>query len=196
MRFVPVFLQGLVAGAAGLFALGAGAAEAAESVIDPAHTFATFEIDHFGATTNRGRFDRKQGTLVFNPAEETGQVDITVDTASVNTGTPAFDARLRSDDLLDSERFPTARFVSDRFVFERGRLVQVQGRLTLRDRTQPVSFRALKFNCYNNPLLGRTLCGGEFEAVIDRTRFGIDYLVRWGMPRDVRLLVQLEAVQP
>ena len=192
MRHFRFLVQGLVALAAGLFAWGASAVE---HRIDPTHTFATFEIDHFGATTNRGRFDRKQGTLFFNAAEETGKVDITFETASVSTGTPVFDAKIRSDDVLDSERFPTARFVSDRFVFEGGKLSEVRGQLTLRDQTRPVSFRTLKFNCYNNPLLGRTVCGGEFEAVIDRTEFGIDYLVRFGMPKAVRLLVQIEGVE-
>ena len=192
MRDVGFFSQGLVALVAGLFALDA---PAVEHRIDPTHTFATFEIDHFGATTNRGRFDRKQGTLSFNAVDQTGQVDITFETASVSTGTPVFDAKIRSDDVLDSERFPTARFVSDRFVFEGGKLSEVRGQLTLRDQTRPVSFRTLKFNCYNNPLLGRTVCGGEFEAVIDRTEFGIDYLVRFGMPKAVRLLVQIEGVE-
>lgn len=193
MRAVSVLSHGLVALVSGVLSSGASALE---HRIDPTHTFATFEIDHFGATTNRGRFDRKQGTLFFNAVDETGRVDITFDTASVSTGTPVFDAKIRSDDVLDVERFPTARFVSDRFVFEQGRLAQVRGLLTLRDQTRPVTFRTLKFNCYNNPLIGRTTCGGEFEAVIDRTAFGIDYLVRFGMSREVRLLVQIEGVQP
>jgi polyisoprenoid-binding protein YceI len=193
MRCSFVIVQGLVALAAGLCSLGASAIE---HRIDPTHTFATFEIDHFGATTNRGRFVLKQGSLDFNLAEESGRVDVTLDTASVSTGTAVFDAKVRSDDLLDVERFPTARFVSDRLVFEQGRLAQVAGQLTLRGQTRPVVFRTLKFNCYNNPLIGRTTCGGEFEAVIDRTAFGIDYLVRFGVPKEVRLLVQMEAVQP
>ena len=183
----------LVASVAGLFSAGV---LAVEYRIDPTHTFATFEIDHFGATTNRGRFDRLQGQLMLDREQRTGQIDITVDTASVSTGSPAFDAKVRSDDVLDVERFPTARFVSERFVFEGDRLVEVPGRLTIRDQTQPVRLRTLKYNCYNNLMFGRTVCGGEFEAVIDRTAFGIDYLVRWGMPREVRLLVQIEAIEP
>ena len=50
--------------------------------------------------------------------------------------------------------------------------------------------------CIRDRLFGRTVCGGEFEAVIDRTAFGIDYLVRFAMPKEVRLLVQMEAIQP
>jgi len=193
MRDRRVFSQRLVVLAAGLLSFGAWAIE---HRIDPTHTFATFEIDHFGATTNRGRFPLKQGSLSFDALTASGRVDITVDAAAVSTGTPAFDAKVRSDDVLDTDHYPTARFLSDRFVFDGGRLVGVEGQLTLRGQTRPVSFRTLKFNCYNNLLFGRTVCGGEFEAVIDRTGFGIDYLVRFGMPREVRLLVQIEGIQP
>jgi polyisoprenoid-binding protein YceI len=44
--------------------LTAGVAHAAPATyaIDPAHTFVTFEISHFGASVNRGRFDKKEGT--------------------------------------------------------------------------------------------------------------------------------------
>lgn len=179
-------------------ALLAGAAplRAAELTLDPTHTFATFEIDHFGATTNRGRFDRKQGSVYFDRIAGIGRVDITVDVSSVNTGTPAFDRQLLGPDLLDAERHPTARFVSERFLFDGDRVQAVQGQLSLRGQTRPVSFRALKFNCYNSLVFKRTVCGGEFETVIDRTDFGIDYLVRFGVAREVRLLVQIEAIQP
>jgi polyisoprenoid-binding protein YceI len=45
---------------------------AANYAIDPAHTFATFEIGHFGASVNRGRFDKKEGTISFDKAAKTG----------------------------------------------------------------------------------------------------------------------------
>ena len=48
--------------AASLFATAAQAAPATYA-IDPTHTFATFEIDHFGASTNRARFDKKSGNV-------------------------------------------------------------------------------------------------------------------------------------
>ena len=170
--------------------------KAADFTLDPTHTFATFEIDHFGATTNRGRFDRKQGSVFFDRIAGVGRVDITIDVASVSTGTPAFDRQLLGADLLDAERYPTARFVSERFIFQGDRVTSVEGQLTLRGQTRPVSFRALKFSCYNSLVFKRTVCGGEFDTVIDRTDFGIDYLVRFGVARDVRLLVQIEAIQP
>ena len=44
----------------------------ANYAIDPTHTFATFEIGHFGASVNRGRFDKKEGTVQFDKAGKNG----------------------------------------------------------------------------------------------------------------------------
>ena len=69
-------------------------AQAASYAIDPTHTYATFEINHFGTTTNRGRFDKKEGTVEFDRAAKTGKVDVTIDTTSINTGFDAFNKHL------------------------------------------------------------------------------------------------------
>jgi len=50
------------AAALSLLALGSQA-QAASYAIDPAHTYVTFEIGHFGTSTNRGRFDKKEGKV-------------------------------------------------------------------------------------------------------------------------------------
>jgi len=79
---------------------------AADYAIDPTHTFATFEIGHFGASVNRGRFDKKDGKITFDKAAKTGSVDISFDVASVNTGTAGFDKHLQSPDILDAANTP------------------------------------------------------------------------------------------
>lgn len=175
--------------------LTAGAASAADYAIDPTHTFATFEISHFGASVNRARFDKKEGTVQFDRAAKTGKVDISLDIASVNSGTAAFDKHLQSADIFNAAQFPKARFVSDKFVFNGDKVTEVQGQLTLLGKTQPVSFKANQFNCYESPMLKREVCGGDFEATIDRTAFGVNYGVDWGFPKNVRLVIQVEAVK-
>lgn len=175
--------------------LTAGAASAADYAIDPTHTFATFEISHFGASVNRARFDKKEGTVQFDRAAKTGKVDISLDIASVNSGTAAFDKHLQSADIFNAAQFPKARFVSDKFVFNGDKVTEVQGQLTLLGKTQPVSFKANQFNCYESPMLKREVCGGDFEATIDRTAFGVNYGVDWGFAKNVRLVIQVEAVK-
>lgn len=175
--------------------LSAGAAQAASYTIDPTHTFATFEISHFGASVNRARFDKKEGTIEFDRAAKTGKVDISLDIASVNSGTAAFDKHLQSADIFNAAQFPKARFVSDKFVFDGDKVKEVQGQLTLLGKTQPVSFKANQFNCYESPMLKREVCGGDFEATIDRSAFGVNYGIDWGFPKNVRIVLQVEAVK-
>ena len=175
--------------------LTAGAASAADYAIDPTHTFATFEISHFGASVNRARFDKKEGTVQFDRAAKTGKVDVSLDMTSVNSGTAAFDKHLQSADIFNAAQFPKARFVSDKFVFNGDKVTEVQGQLTLLGKTQPVSFKANQFNCYESPMLKREVCGGDFEATIDRTAFGVNYGVDWGFAKNVRLVIQVEAVK-
>ena len=177
--------------------LGAAApAMAASYAIDPSHTYATFEIDHMGTSTNRARFDKKEGTVEFDRAAKTGKVDISLDMSSVNSGFANFNKHLQSKDIFDAEQFPKARFVSSKFVFDGDKLAEVQGQLTLKGKTAPVTFKANKFNCYPNPMLQkRETCGGDFEAIIDRTQFGVDYGIQYGFPKEVRLVVQIEAVK-
>ena len=176
-------------------AMTAGAAQAANYAIDPTHTFVTFEISHFGATTNRARFDKKQGTVEFDRAAKTGKVDISIDTTSVNSGTPPFDKHLQSADLFDAAKHPTIKFVSDKFSFNGDKVSEVTGQLTLLGKTAPVTLKATQFNCYDSPMLKREVCGGDFEATIDRTQWGMNYGVEWGFPKNVRLVVQIEAVK-
>ena len=167
---------------------------AADYAIDPTHTFATFEIGHFGASVNRGRFDKKEGTVQFDRAAKTGKVDISFDVASVNTGTAAFDKHIASADILNVAQHPKARFVSDKFSFSGDKVSEVSGQLTLLGKTQPVTLKANAFNCYDSPMLKREVCGGDFEGTLDRTLHGMTYGVP-GIPKDVRLLVQVEAVK-
>ena len=188
-------LQAFAATAAAAAALFSGAAQAemASYAIDPSHTFATFEISHFGASVNRGRFDKKEGTVQFDRAGKSGKVDVRFDTSSINSGTPAFDKHLKSADLFNTEQHPTMRFVSDKFVFDGDKVSAVEGQLTLLGKTHPVTLKANQFACYPNPMAKTEACGGDFEAVIDRTLWGMNFATDFGMPKQVKITATIEA---
>ena len=181
--------------AAATLATGLAQAESATYAIDPTHTFVTFEINHFGASVNRGRFDKKEGTVQFDRAGKTGKVEISFDATSINSGTPAFDKHLQSADLFNAAQHPKITFVSDKFSFNGDKVSEVSGQLTLLGKTGPVTLKANQFNCYQSPMLKREVCGGDFEATIDRTQWGMNYGVDWGFAKNVRLVVQVEAVK-
>jgi polyisoprenoid-binding protein YceI len=181
--------------AAALLLASTVSAQAASYAIDPTHTYATFEISHFGTSTNRGRFDKKEGTVEFDRAAKTGKVEIVVDTTSINTGFAGFNKHLQSNELFDSAKYPTMKFVADKFVFNGDKVSEVIGTLTLLGKTNPLTLKATNFNCYENPMLKREVCGGDFEGTLDRTQYGMNYGIDWGFPKNVHLVVQVEAVK-
>lgn len=179
---------------AAALALGTAAqAEPASYKIDPHHTYATFAIDHFGASVNRARFDDVSGSVRFDKAARTGQIDVTIQVASVYSGSKQFDDHLQAEDLFNAAKYPTMRFVSDKLVFDGDKLVEVPGQLTLLGQTQPMTWKANQFTCYPNPMAKVEACGGDFEAVIDRTQWGMNAMVEHGMPKNVRLTATIEA---
>ena len=170
-------------------------AQSATYTVDPTHTFATFEIDHFGASTNRGRFDKKSGTVQLDKAGKTGKVELTIDTGSINSGTAAFDKHLQSKDFFNTAEFPTAKFVADNFSFNGDKVSEVSGSLTLLGKTNPVTLKASKFNCYMSRMLKVEVCGGDFETTIVRSSYGMGWGLNFGFSDNVRLVVQVEAIK-
>ena len=175
--------------------VGTAHAEVATYSIDPTHTFVTFEVTHFGTSTNRGRFDKKEGTVQLDKAAKTGKVDLTLETGSIDTGTVAFDKHLQSDTFLNAALFPTAKFTASNFTFNGDKVSEVAGQLTMLGKTLPVVLKATSFNCYMNPMLKREVCGGDFETTIARSQWGMNWGINLGIPDSVKLAVQVEAVK-
>jgi polyisoprenoid-binding protein YceI len=181
--------------AVGLVAVSPAQAQAPNYAIDPTHTFVNYENGHYGTTTNRGRFSTKDGTLVFDRANQQGKVEIIIDISSVNTGVDFLNRQIQGRDFFNVADYPTGTFVSDRFVFNGDKVSEVQGKLTLKGKTHPVALKATKFNCYVNPLHRREVCGGDFETTIQRSLWDILWGLQFGFEDSVKLLIQVEAVK-
>ena len=173
----------------------ATSALANEYTIDPAHANARFAIAHFGTSTNHGGFYNLTGTVKYDAAAQTGFVDITIPVSSLNSGNSRFDTHLKSADLFNAAEYPVMRFVSKQWHFVDGKVSRVDGFLTLLGQTRPLSLTATKFNCYQSPILQKPVCGGDFETTLDRTQWGMNYLVNMGMSKNVKLNIQIEAAK-
>jgi polyisoprenoid-binding protein YceI len=175
--------------------VGVAHAQMATYAIDPAHTFVYFEADHFGISTLRGRFDKKTGTVSLDKAAKAGSADIVIDVNSLSTGVAPLDAHLKSKDFFNAAQISSAKFSANRFSFDGDKVSEVAGTLTLLGTTQPVTLKAKHFKCLINPLLKREVCGGDFETTVARSQFGMAYGVESGLPDNVRLLIQIEAIK-
>lgn len=183
-----------LAAAAGFASFGPVQAQTVTYTLDPTHTFVTWEALHFGTSTSRGRFDKKEGKVEIDRTAKTGAVDITIDMASITTGVSPFDTHLKGKDFFDVATHPTARFQATGLSFDGAKVSGVKGTLTMLGKTQPVELKASRFNCYENPFFKREVCGGDFETTIQRSLWGSTYGLP-GIPDNVRLLVQVEAIK-
>ena len=163
-------------------------------MIDPTHTFVNYEIGHYGTSTNRGRFSTKEGTVTIDSFGAGGKVDITIDMSSINTGVDLLNRHVQSKDFLNIAEFPTGRFVAEKVRVNGDKVSEVDGMLTLLGQTQPVTLRANRFSCYLSPVIRRQVCGGDFEATVERSRWGVTWGLNFGFEDKVRLLVQVEAI--
>ncbi|MCB1995629.1 MAG: polyisoprenoid-binding protein [Rhodoferax sp.] len=163
--------------------------------VDPTHTSVFFEALHFGTSTNRGRFVKNSGTVTFDRAGKSGKVELTLDMTGISTGVARFDGHLASADFFDVANHPTASFVGDKFVFDGDKVTAVEGQLTMRGKTNPVTLKAVRFNCYENPMLKREVCGGDFETTIKRSLWGVNWGLQMGVADDTKLIVQVEAIK-
>lgn len=156
-------------------ALVAGAAEAAtlEYTLDGASAAPQFEVRQWGFQLQAGGFARLAGKVTIDTAAHRGSAWVEIDAGSVSTGSPDRDAWLRGADFFDVTRFPTITFASTRLRFELGRLVWIEGDLTIRGVTRPVRFEVGNYRCDPSPGSGASPCDAEASTWIRRSDFGM-----------------------
>lgn len=173
----------------------ASPAVAADYVIDPTHTYAGFAIDHLGFSTQRGRFNRSSGSVRFDEQARSGSIDISIETASLDTGFELRDEVLRGETWFNARDFPAILFRSQNFVFDEQRPVAVEGTLTLLGTSRPLRLEISRFKCGYNLAARQRGCGADAQGVLRRSDFGMQN----GLPfigDEVRLNIQVEAYQP
>ncbi len=164
--------------------------------VDPNHTHPSFAADHLnGLSVWRGKFDRNSGSIVLDREKGTGTVEITVDTTSIDFGMAKLDEHVKSAEMFDVEKFPTALYKGTLVKFKDGAPTEVQGTLTLHGVTRPVNLVINTFKCMPNPMSKKEVCGADAAGKINRADFGINYGEKYGFRMDVTLQIQVEATR-
>ncbi|WP_445358976.1 YceI family protein [Microbulbifer sp. ANSA005] len=117
-------------------------AQAAEYKIDTkgAHAFVQFRIKHLGYSWLYGRFDDFSGSFFYDEKQpEKSSINVDIDVTSLNSNHAERDKHLRSDDFLDTAKFPTATFKSTSFEPLEDGKARLNGELTLRGITKPIT---------------------------------------------------------
>jgi len=165
--------------------------------IDPGHTEVAFIGRHFMLTKVRGRFTGVTGAIEVaqDPGESTAEVSIEM--ASVESGSQARDEHLRSPDFFDAARHPTATF-SGHAADWQGTRGLLAGELTIRGITRPVTLAAEYLGHVADPWGGQRAIFTA-EGTLNREDWGLT----WNMPldnggllvsREIRIEIEAEAV--
>jgi polyisoprenoid-binding protein YceI len=180
---------------AALLLVAAVGSPAAEYTIDPTHTYASFEIDHHGFSTQRGWFNQSSGVVDFDPEAKTGRVDIRIAVASLDTGMAKRDEILLGENWFKAKDFPDIVFRSDKLVFTDDKLSAVEGKLVMLGEIRPLRLEVTRFKCGLNLANRKRGCGADALGVLHRSEFGMQQ----GIPfigDEVRLRIQVEAYLP
>jgi len=162
--------------------------------IDPEHSFAMFEYDHWGLSFQRGRFDNTSGFIELDMEAKTGSINIEIETASISTGVGVFDKLLRSGDFFDAANHPKTIFKSSRLAFDAERLIRVEGSLTIKGITRPTTLEITHFNCRHMFVYGKYACGANGFAKILRSDFDLGRYAPF-VSDSVTLFVIVEALK-
>jgi len=178
---------------AGAFATSAIAAPVTYAV-DSGHSFPNFSYQHMGLSVQLSKFDKTTGTVTLDKAAKTASVDVVIDTTSVNTGFDVFNGHIQGEDFLDTAKYPTATFKSTKVTFEGDKPVAIDGELTIKGVTKPVTLKVTHFVNMPHPMLKKDAIGANATTTIKRTEFNAGkYAPNVG--DEVTITVSLEAIK-
>ncbi len=176
--------------ALGLFA-GVFNAQAADYAFDKkgAHQFIQFRVQHLGYSWLYGRFNDFGGTFSYDAeTPEKAKVSVTIDTSSVDSNHAERDKHIRSDDFLNVDKFPEAKFVSTSFDGK-----SLKGNLTLMGVTKPVDIVVEKIGEGEDPW-GGYRAGFEGRVTFKMADFGVKKSLG-PKSADVEMILSVEGIR-
>ncbi len=152
-------------------------AHAADYLIDTkgAHASIQFRVQHLGYSWLYGRFNTFDGAFSYDAANPgASKVNVTIDTASVDSNHAERDKHLRGADFLDVDQFPKAAFVSTVVNVNADGSAKVSGNFTFHGVTKPITLDVKKMGEGQDPW-GGYRAGFEGSTTITMADYGLTY---------------------
>jgi len=149
--------------------------------IDPDHSVAAFAIRHLMVANVRGQFNNVTGMIEFDPKKPgKSSVAASIEVSSLTTGIRKRDDHVLSADFFDAQKFPEITFRSTNVEITGDNAGKVEGDLTIRGITRPVTLSVEFFGPVKVPedFGGETTIGFSAQTRINRE----DFQVMWNVP--------------
>lgn len=188
-------MQGLV-----VSGLVATTAWATDYKIDPTHTSVGFKVKHLAISSVPGKFVDVKGSFSFDPAKiESSKAEAEIAVASVDTNEAKRDDHLKSPDFLDSTKFPSITFKSNKVEKISNSEFNAVGDLTIHGVTKPVTLKVTYGGAAKDPW-GNERAAFLATTKINRKDFGLTWnkvLETGGLlvGEDVEISLEVEGVK-
>lgn len=173
---------------------GVAVAAPATFVLDGSHSFPRFSYSHFGYSTQLSRFNKTTGKIVLDKEAKTGSVDVTIDTKSVDTGSDVFNGHIQGEDFFNTEKYPTATFKSTKVNFDGDKPSTVEGNLTIKGVTKPVTLTVSSFQLMPHPMMKKDAIGANASVKVKRSDFNMGKYAPY-VGDDVTIDIAVEAIK-
>ena len=182
----------LVAGIAATVAIPVGAQET--YVLESVHSQPQWEARHIGFSNQHGSFGKATGKITLDRAARKGNIDVTIDAASIKTFDGRLDTIVKGERFFNVEKYPTITFKSTNVMFDGDRVVGAEGELTMLGVTKPVTLKVANFSCGEQAFNKKPMCGADATATIKRSEWGMTDGLKIGNPSDeIKLTIPVEA---
>ncbi len=166
--------------------------------IDPSHSHIEFAVRHMAISTVRGRFRKFDGTVTADEDGTPRAIEVVIDANSVDTAEPQRDGHLRSADFLDAATYPHITFRSSEIDRVGPHRYRVDGDVTIRNETRPLSIEVEATPPVTDPW-GNRRAAAAASGVLNRKEFGLTYnqTLEFGgllVGEDVRFTLEFETV--
>lgn len=151
-------------------------------------------LGYFGYWAPVGRFNRSSGRVVFDSAGRSASVEVILDTESIDTGYPGVDQLLRGGEFLNTATYPKAVFRSSRVHFVGDRPVKIDGTLTVKGVTQPITLVVNSFRRLPPPIRHKETLAVGAASTVRRADFGMGGVMP-NFGNEIRVEIDIEVVR-
>jgi len=96
-----------------------------------------------------------------------------IDAKSVSTGSALFNEHIQGEDYLDTAKYPTATFKSTKVVFQGDKPATIEGNLTIKGVTKPVTLTVTSFQAMPHPMVKKDAIGANARTTVKRSDFNM-----------------------
>jgi polyisoprenoid-binding protein YceI len=143
--------------------------------IDPMHSEVQFKVKHLVISTVSGFFKSFEGTVETDSEDfEHSKIEFSIDIDSIDTKQTQRDEHLKSAEFFDAAKYPHIKFKSTSFKKTGEDEYDLQGNLTIKDVTKPVTLH-VEYGGSAADFYGNTKAGFEITGKINRKEFGLTW---------------------